>query len=358
MTVISRVSWLLAVLLGWSAPSLAAPKVIRVGVSGSAPFVISDSDGLEGISIQIWEETASRLDRPFVYVPQPNSKANIEAVGQGDVDLAIGPISITPDRLANPKIDFTQPYFHGEEGLMIPMRPPSLWSRFSPFFGWAALSSLGGLMVLLFVVGNLIWLAERRRNPEHFPRPYFKGVGNGMWFALVTLTTVGYGDRAPTSRTGRTIAGVWMLMSLLALSSITAGLASAFTVSLSKLEPSTIRERSDLRDKSVAVVVGTTSETWARLYGAQPKQADTLPKAIALLAAGDVDAVLFDAAPMRYYLQQNPEAPFKMAPFALATQTYGFVLPVDNALRTPIDVELLQLQRSGMVKQITNRLLN
>ena len=153
---------------------------------------------MEGISIQIWEETASRLDRPFVYVPQPNSKANIEAVGQGDVDLAIGPISITPDRLANPKIDFTQPYFHGEEGLMIPMRPPSLWSRFSPFFGWAALSSLGGLMVLLFVVGNLIWLAERRRNSEHFPRPYFKGVGNGMWFALVTLTTVGYGDRAPT----------------------------------------------------------------------------------------------------------------------------------------------------------------
>ena len=47
-----------------------------------------------------------------------------------------------------------------------------------------------------------------------------------------------------------------------------------------------------------------------------------------------------------------------MASFALATQTYGFVLPVDNELRTPIDVELLQLQRSGDVKQITDRLLN
>ena len=154
MAMFSRVSLLLAALLGWTAPSLAAPPVIRVGVSGSAPFVISDANGLEGISVQIWEETASRLDRPFVYVPQPNSKANIEAVGKGDVDLAIGPISITPDRLANPKIDFTQPYFHGQEGLMIPVRPPSLWSRFSPFFGWAALSSLGGLMVLLFVVGR------------------------------------------------------------------------------------------------------------------------------------------------------------------------------------------------------------
>ena len=358
MPMISRVSLLLVALLGWSAPSLAAPPVIKVGVSGSAPFVISDANGLEGISVQIWEETASRLDRPFVYVPQPNSKANIDAVSKGVVDLAIGPISITPDRLSNPKIDFTQPYFHGQEGLMIPVRPPSLWSRFKPFFGWAALSSLGGLMVLLFVVGNLIWLAERRRNSEHFPRPFFKGVGNGMWFALVTLTTVGYGDRAPTSRTGRTIAGVWMLMSLLALSSITAGLASAFTVSFSNLEPSAIRERSDLRNKTVAVVAGTTSETWARFYGARPKQAETLPQAIALLSSGDVSAVLFDRAPLRYYLQQNPKAPFKMAPFALATQTYGFVLPVDNELRTPIDVELLQLQRSGEVKQITDRLLN
>ena len=78
--------------------------VIRVGVSGSAPFVISDADGLEGISVQIWEETASRLDRPFVYVPQPNSKANIDAVSKGVVDLAIGPISITPDRLPIQKL--------------------------------------------------------------------------------------------------------------------------------------------------------------------------------------------------------------------------------------------------------------
>ena len=56
-------------------------------------------------------------------------------------------------------------------------------------------------------------------------------------------------------------------------------------------------------------------------------------------------------------LQQKPEAPFKMAPFALASQTYGFVVPMNSVLRTPIDVELLQMQRSGEVKSITDRLL-
>ena len=348
---------LLAGLISLAVPAEAMAAVLRIGVSGSPPFVMPRGEITQGISIQIWEEVASRLNQPFELVHQPNTEANLRALERGDLDLSIGPISITPDRLANPRIDFTQPYFHGKEGLMLPVKAPGLWERFKPFFGWAALSSLGGLMILLFLVGNLIWLAERRRNVEHFPRHYLHGVGNGMWFALVTLTTVGYGDRSPTTKTGRMIAGVWMLMSLLALSSITAGLASAFTVSLSKLEPDAVRERSDLRGKTVSVVAGTTSKTWAKIYGARPKEASSLDQAIDLLAKGEVDAVLFDEAPLRYYLQQTPEAPFKMASFSLANQTYGFVVPMNSDLRTPIDVILLQMQRSGEVKMITDRML-
>ena len=354
---IPKLVLLLAGLISLAVPAEAMAAVLRIGVSGSPPFVMPRGEVTQGISIQIWEEVASRLNEPFELVYQPNTEANLRALERGDLDLSIGPISITPDRLANPRIDFTQPYFHGKEGLMLPVKAPGLWERFKPFFGWAALSSLGGLMILLFLVGNLIWLAERRRNVEHFPRHYLHGVGNGMWFALVTLTTVGYGDRSPTTKTGRMIAGVWMLMSLLALSSITAGLASAFTVSLSKLEPDAVRERSDLRGKTVSVVAGTTSKTWAKIYGARPKEASSLDQAIDLLAKGEVDAVLFDEAPLRYYLQQTPEAPFKMASFSLANQTYGFVVPMNSDLRTPIDVILLQMQRSGEVKMITDRML-
>ena len=354
---IPKLVLLLAGLISLAVPAEAMAAVLRIGVSGSPPFVMPRGEVTQGISIQIWEEVASRLNQPFELVHQPNTEANLRALERGDLDLSIGPISITPDRLANPRIDFTQPYFHGKEGLMLPVKAPGLWERFKPFFGWAALSSLGGLMILLFLVGNLIWLAERRRNVEHFPRHYLHGVGNGMWFALVTLTTVGYGDRSPTTKTGRMIAGVWMLMSLLALSSITAGLASAFTVSLSKLEPDAVRERSDLRGKTVSVVAGTTSKTWAKIYGARPKEASSLDQAIDLLAKGEVDAVLFDEAPLRYYLQQTPEAPFKMASFSLANQTFGFVVPMNSDLRTPIDVILLQMQRSGEVKMITDRML-
>ena len=80
-------------------------------------------------------------------------------------------------------------------------------------------------------LGSLIWLAERRQNSLRFPlaiRPCF---ANGMWFALVTLTTVGYGDKAPVTRVGKAITAAWMVISLIAVSSITAGLASTFTCS-------------------------------------------------------------------------------------------------------------------------------
>jgi polar amino acid transport system substrate-binding protein len=318
-----------------------------------------DKDGeLSGISIEIWRDVANRLDQPYKFVVQPNTNASIKAVADGTVDLAIGPISITPNRLANPEIDFTQPYFHGYEGLLIPQKPPGLITRLRPFIGWAALSSVGILVSLLFIFGNLIWLAERRKNTEQFPRQYLHGVGNGMWFGLVTLTTVGYGDRAPLSRSGRTIAGIWMVMSLVAVSSITAGLASAFTLSLAELAPSAIRNKSDLRGKKIAVVEGTTSLRWGKLYEINPVLTKNLNEGIKKLKQGEVEGIIFDAAPLRHYLKENKQSKLKLANFPLAIQTYGFVLPMGSPLRNPLNIELLGMERNGETERIENALLD
>ena len=70
---------------------------------------------------------------------------------------------------------------------MLPLEKPSLWQRFRPFCEIAFLGSFGGVLILLFLVGNLLWLAERHKNSAHFPPAYLSGVGNGMWFALVNF---------------------------------------------------------------------------------------------------------------------------------------------------------------------------
>ena len=331
---------------------------LQIGVSGSPPFVIEEDGVLSGISVEIWKDVAERLEQPYKFVVQPNTNANVKAVADGSVDLAIGPISITPTRLANPKIDFTQPYYHGYEGLLIPQKPPGLITRLRPFIGWAALSSVGILISLLFIFGNLIWLAERRKNTEQFPRHYLHGVGNGMWFGLVTLTTVGYGDRAPLSRSGRIIAGVWMVISLVAVSSITAGLASAFTLSLAEIAPSAIREKADLRGKKIAVVEGTTSLRWGKLYEINAFLTKDLNGAIKILNQGKVEGIIFDEAPLRHYLKQNKKSKLKLANFPLAIQTYGFVLPMGSPLRNQLNIELLDMERNGVTERIKTKLLD
>jgi voltage-gated potassium channel Kch len=75
------------------------------------------------------------------------------------------------------------------------------------------------MVVVVFAGGVLIRLAE----PEKFP-----GIGIGMWWALQTVTTVGYGDVIPQTVVGRLVGAVIMLESIAFISIITASITSAF----------------------------------------------------------------------------------------------------------------------------------
>jgi voltage-gated potassium channel len=62
-----------------------------------------------------------------------------------------------------------------------------------------------------------------------------KSFGDGMWWALTTVTTVGYGDRFPTTTEGRTIAFALMLVGISLMGVITASVAAWF-VKMSQTE--------------------------------------------------------------------------------------------------------------------------
>ncbi|WLT37150.1 transporter substrate-binding domain-containing protein [Synechocystis sp. B12] len=146
-------------------------QTLKVGVVGNPPFVFygeGKNAAFTGISLDVWRAVAESQKWNSEYVRQNSISAGITAVAEGELDILIGPISVTPERAAIEGITFTQPYFSSGIGLLIPGKPVSLWERFSPFFGIAALSSAGVLTLLLFLVGNLIWLAEHRKNPEQF----------------------------------------------------------------------------------------------------------------------------------------------------------------------------------------------
>jgi voltage-gated potassium channel len=62
------------------------------------------------------------------------------------------------------------------------------------------------IVLMAIIIGSAQYMVEGGRNPE------FKSIPHGIYWAIVTLTTVGYGDIAPITPFGRMLATVVMIM--------------------------------------------------------------------------------------------------------------------------------------------------
>jgi voltage-gated potassium channel len=78
---------------------------------------------------------------------------------------------------------------------------------------------IAGFTVLITVAGGIL---ERVIDHREFPT-----IGKGLWFALQTVTTVGYGDVTPKQANGRFIGAVVMLTGIGFLAVITASATAA-----------------------------------------------------------------------------------------------------------------------------------
>ena len=67
----------------------------------------------------------------------------------------------------------------------------------------------------------LVWLMERDNNPA------LDSFGESLWWSIVTVTTVGYGDITPISLTGRFIAAMLMVTGIGTIASLASGVSSA-----------------------------------------------------------------------------------------------------------------------------------
>ena len=79
------------------------------------------------------------------------------------------------------------------------------------------------MAALLFAASGMYFL-ERHVQPEHFG-----SIPEAAWWAIVTLTTVGYGDVAPVTAAGRVFAGLVMLSGLIVLALPIAIIATGFS---------------------------------------------------------------------------------------------------------------------------------
>jgi len=319
-----------------------------VGVRVAPPFVInvesgangsgSTSQALSGLSIQAWEGAALGLGREFRYVLADLDEV-LAGVESGRFDVGLGAYTVTAER--EQTLDFSHPFHTSGLGLAVRTEASNGWlavaGRFVSFdFLKVALS----LSTLLLVFGALAWLFERRANPEEFNARVGPGLGDGFWWAAVTMTTVGYGDKSPRSFGGRMVALVWMFVAIIVISSFTAAIASSLTVSQLSSEISGIE---DVNDRAVGTLADSASAEWLASNGYRGVPFESLDEALRAVADDRVVAALYDAPLIAHALKDLESDDVKLLPQRIERLDYALALAESSELREPINRRLLEV---------------
>ena len=82
------------------------------------------------------------------------------------------------------------------------------------------LKALGAIVIVAFLAAAGVTVAEKYSDTP------FSTFSNGLWWAIVTMTTVGYGDMTPITGIGRMVAVIVMLSGVALVSVFTAAISS------------------------------------------------------------------------------------------------------------------------------------
>lgn len=327
-------------------PGPAGP--LRVATMPLEPFVIEDGDQLSGFSVDLWEAVAKRLGVDYQWVEVETVEEILAAVRDGQADVGIAGISITPER--EEIVDFTLPTFNAGLRVMTTMHSgASVTTLIGIIFSPAMLRILGFGFIILLVMAHIIWLAERGSNPA-IPKAYPAGIWEALWWSLATLSTQVYGVFGETrSRYKRLLAMVLVVISIVLIAQFTASITAALTVH--QLNAS-ISSAADLPGKRIATVGGTTGADYLAKQHHRPIEVERISDAYPLLEAGQVDAIVFDSPVLLYYAATRGRGVVQVVGPTLQDEYYGIAIPSGSSLREPLNEALLGLMQDGVYTEI------
>lgn len=344
---------LLATGSGWATetPQPAKDKLI-IGTREAPPFAMKDDHGeWSGIAIDLWREVAGQLEISYELREMGEPETLISGVADGSLDGSLAAITVTAERAR--EVDFSQPYFNAGLGIVVPAtREGGWWTTVRAFFSWDFLKVVVALSIVLLAAGFAVWLFERRTNAEQFGGSPAHGLGAAFWWSAVTMTTVGYGDKAPRTLGGRLVALVWMFTSVIIISGFTAQIASSLT--LNRLG-SQVRGPSDLPRVTVATVGQSAAADYLQTHHVRALLFDDVTHVLAAVKSGQAQAGAYDEPLLRYNLRDFPE--LQMLPGTFDRRDYAIALPLKSALRKDINIALLEvIQGDGWRDKVSNYL--
>jgi ABC-type amino acid transport substrate-binding protein len=317
----------------------AVPDKLLVGVVDAPPFYMKTTDGSwEGLSIELWQAVAQELGVEFE-LREYSFEQELDAVTRGEVDVILA-LAVTEQREII--MDLSHPFLRSGSAIAVPAEATEhSWLRFAGHLVSLNLLPVIGLLLLLsLTAGTIVWLFERRRNPKMFGGGTVRGVGHGIWWAIVTLTTVGYGDKAPKTFGGQMVALIWMLASVILIASFTAAITASFTVGELKGK---VRGLSDLPGVRVGSLAQTESFNFLAKRGIAVLPFENSRDGLQAIVDKRIDAFVFNESILKHLVRT--EFPGRVHVLAGTFDHYyvSMAVPSGSPLREPLNRALLKI---------------
>lgn len=296
---------------------------LLVGYTTAPPFIVQNGQALEGINIWLWKKVAKDLAIPYKMVPMGFS-AMLDSLETGGIDISVNPLTITSER--NRKMLFTDSFYASNSTIAVADDSP--FQKFIQFVkGFFNQNFLKGLLVLLFIIflfGLLGWYFERKENKENF-RTGYRGIWDGVWWSAVTLTTVGYGDKAPKTRMGKIAALALMFGGLLFISGLTASIASSLTVTQLNSNPDGFNE---FKKRPVGTISSSSANQFLKdhFFKKIHVYKGVVP-GLKALKNRKIEAFMYDEPILKYRIQEDSTLnDLQVLPVKFDVQFYAFGL--------------------------------
>ena len=337
-----------AVALKDAAGDAAASGTLRVAARPLPPFVIYEDRAYSGFEVELVRLVGAQLGMEVEIHAVDTVAKQIDDITRGVAQLGLGGVAITGAR--EEVADFSVPVL--DSGLTILTTNDDsrgLGDRILSFLNAIASSDLPWLLVVfgvaVLVAAHMIWWLERRHNPD-FAVPYRKGIWDSFYWSVVTMSTVGYGDKVARGTRGRVLALIWIALGTLVFASFTASIASSLAVNELRSE---ISGPDDLLGRRVATVVHSAGESYLPSIGVGPVVVDRVDDAYRLLSEGEVEAVVFDAPVLQYHAAREGAGEVITVGSDFQRVQYGLMLSEQDAeLRERVNLALLDLVESGV----------